>query len=658
MRTIHRSWPLLLLCSLALTAHAQGPLHPSGAPAPIFKTLNEIESRTPISGMPFLISSPGSYYVTSNFIGVVGENGISIQADDVTLDLNGFTLTGVPGSLDGIRVNGTRHNISIGNGVVADWGGDGIDLFSAEESHVLKIRSDENAGQGIRVGNGCSVRDCSARANQGFSGGIVAADGCVIDGCITETNSTAGINVGSGSIVTDCIASHNREDGIEAGPNSIIVDCVAGSNGAGGTWNGYDLGDGTTIRGSAASDNTGDGINCEPGCVITACSVNNNGDDGIVAGAGSLVTDSTAKNNAGDGIEVSLDCRVAGNVCDNSGLSGGDGAGIHATGNENHIADNHLSDGDRGLDIDGTGNYVAGNSVVGNTDNYSFAVGNQLNLLLGEIPESIERPAVVTLAGTLSATNGITIATDNVTIDLNGHSLIGSIGNAGCGVQAALDFFKNIQIRNGTIQNWGAGGICLASNVKCVVENVGACTNSMAGISVGNRSQVNNCHALSNTSAGIRVGEESRVSNSQAIRNGGTGIFLGMRGAVSHCEASGNMNDGIRALDSCTIQDNICRMNQNVDPFVVVAGIDASSNCHIERNLVVENDFGINTDGGLLPPGGVTNCFIASNRSGRNGENYRTGTLGSDDIVAPVVNVAGGFTNAVNETHPQANFSY
>jgi parallel beta-helix repeat protein len=635
MRTIHRSWPLLLLCNLALTAHAQGPLNPSGAPAPVFKTLDEVEPRTPITSIPFAISSSGSYFMTSNFTGVAVQNGISILADDVTLDLNGFTLTGVPGSFDGIRAIGTLHNISIGNGVVVDWGDDGIDLFSAGESHVMRIRAEGNSREGIRVGNGCTVRDCTARANQGFSGGIAAADGCVIDGCIAETNNTAGINVGSGSIVIDCIASHNREDGIEAGPNSTIADCVARSNGAAGNWNGFDLGDGTTIRGSAASNNTGDGINCEPGCVITVCSANNNGDDGIVAGAGGLVTDSTAKNNAGDGIEVSLDCRVAGNVCDNSGLSGGDGAGIHATGNENHILDNHLSDGDRGLDIDGTGNYVAGNSVVGNTDNYSFAAGNQLNLLLAEIPESIERPAVVILAGTLSATNGITVATDHVTIDLNGHGLIGSIGNAGCGVQAALEFFKNIHVRNGTIQNWGAGGICLASNVKCVIRQVSACSNVGNGISVGAQSRVSQCEALDNTGRGIKVGTKSVVSN---------------------CEASGGRNNGIQTEAECTVLDNVCRSNYNTNAFVFASGIFAGSNSHIERNLVTGNNRGIDTSFS-------TNCFVGNNRAGGNDANYAFGGAFHANIVAPVAvvpsgSLVGGFTNGVNEIHPQANFSY
>ena len=51
-----------------------GPLTPPGPPAPTSKTLNEIEPRTPINSLPFVIEEPGSYYLTRNLIGSPGQN--------------------------------------------------------------------------------------------------------------------------------------------------------------------------------------------------------------------------------------------------------------------------------------------------------------------------------------------------------------------------------------------------------------------------------------------------------------------------------------------------------------------------------------------------------------------------------------------------------
>src|SRR5262245_64219724 len=45
-------------------------------------------------GFPFKITAPGSYKLTGNLVVPVGTDGIQIQALDVTLDLNGFSITG------------------------------------------------------------------------------------------------------------------------------------------------------------------------------------------------------------------------------------------------------------------------------------------------------------------------------------------------------------------------------------------------------------------------------------------------------------------------------------------------------------------------------------------------------------------------------------
>src|SRR4051812_21725528 len=90
----------LLLSTLSFplsTAFAQGSLAPAGAPAPLMKTLDQLEPRTPISSVPYTITNAGSYYLTTNLTATAGNNGIIVSADHVTIDLNGFMLSGAGG---------------------------------------------------------------------------------------------------------------------------------------------------------------------------------------------------------------------------------------------------------------------------------------------------------------------------------------------------------------------------------------------------------------------------------------------------------------------------------------------------------------------------------------------------------------------------------
>src|ERR1035437_7172710 len=97
---IHLLRAALLLSAFCfpLSACSQGSLTPPGAPAPTMKSLDQIDPRTPISSAPFIINSPGSYYLTTNLTAAASGYGITISANNVTVDLNGFTLQGVPSS--------------------------------------------------------------------------------------------------------------------------------------------------------------------------------------------------------------------------------------------------------------------------------------------------------------------------------------------------------------------------------------------------------------------------------------------------------------------------------------------------------------------------------------------------------------------------------
>jgi hypothetical protein len=118
---------LAALLALPTLALAQGALTPAATPAPTQRTLAQVEARTPVqAGAPgiyttagggFQIIDSGSYYLTGN-LKITSGFGISINTGDVTLDLNGFTLSSTEATPTqyGIVLSLGKANITIRNG--------------------------------------------------------------------------------------------------------------------------------------------------------------------------------------------------------------------------------------------------------------------------------------------------------------------------------------------------------------------------------------------------------------------------------------------------------------------------------------------------------------------------------------------------------------
>ena len=201
--------------SLAAVAKGGDLDPPPGPITPTMKTLDDVEPRTilyPEEGSKggsrqavLTIGTPGSYVLGAPLTGLAGLNGVEISASNVTLDLRGFTVQGVSGSLDGIVVTGAFNNISIYNGTVDGWDGDGVDAYQALGCRIRDLRVSNNGGYGIQVGSGL-VSHCWVGANTGatIGRGILANTWTLVSDCIVTVVWAPGIGTGSHSTVRDC----------------------------------------------------------------------------------------------------------------------------------------------------------------------------------------------------------------------------------------------------------------------------------------------------------------------------------------------------------------------------------------------------------------------------------------------------------------------
>lgn len=307
------------------------PLHQQPNPTVI------ADVRKPISTLPFMVTECGSYFLTACLTGVAGQDGITITADNVTIDLNGFALEGTPGSLSGIVVPGPNTNIAIKNGTVSSWGVHGISIENVPCAEIENVLCSENGDMGINA-----------------SSGTVRVSACTIAG-----NLGTGIDAGSASLVTECIVKSNGGDGIVIAVGSTggtIVHCTISSHSA----------DGST------------GIHAEQ-ALIVECDLYENW-RGIFGGFGSNIIDCNVSRAGSIGVELNDKCRVTGTNC--TGLSEGIGFLVAGTGPDNLIDGCRASFFATGYEIAGNRNMLVRNMSSRNTTHYSVSAGNAFGVVI------------------------------------------------------------------------------------------------------------------------------------------------------------------------------------------------------------------------------------------------------------------------------------
>lgn len=363
MRTTRSA--LVVVACWGVTAWAGEMSPPAGPVSPTMKSLDAIEPRMSISAatMPgdedslIRITAPGSYYLTEKLIGEADKHGIEIAASDVTVDLMGFTLDGNGVGLVGIRGDGEINRITIRNGNVTGWTGQGMNLaFGGGQGRILEnLHVSLNAAHGILTGFGALVINCST--NQNASDGILAGNGSSLENCSARLNGGTGIVILGTSVARACSARENTFGGFYVEQGGSVESCAAQANPLGG----FFVRNGTRVTNCLSRDNLGDGINAGDECIIIG---------------------NTVTRNDGDGIETDGDSLVKDNVCSFNRNPAGDAAGIRVRFHGSRIDGNHLRVNDFGLNIMHTHNLIVRNSAVSNTTNYRIVPSNRVGAII------------------------------------------------------------------------------------------------------------------------------------------------------------------------------------------------------------------------------------------------------------------------------------
>ncbi|MFO0835554.1 MAG: right-handed parallel beta-helix repeat-containing protein [Phycisphaerales bacterium] len=430
-----RPWGVVgcVLGAAAVVIAIAGPLNPpGGAVSSTYKTLTEVEPRIAINSTNtpgdadsvYRIVSAGSYYLTGNVTGQSGKSGIEIAADNVTLDLNGYTLIGVAGSVSGVSVSGVHTGGTIRDGIARSWGNAGILLYDGSNALnqfiVEGVHATSNGREGFHVNQNGRVINCTAYGNS--REGFIARDGviltgcnalsntltgflgktaCSFDSCIARGNGAGGFGLVSGATGSHrfnaCTAQGNTGDGFNTHDGATLIGCSANLN----TGSGIVVGLHAVVRDSTANNNSQYGINATPGysllqhcaadnnllsgiraathCEVVACMAHQNSQSGVHITTAGVVRDSFFDLNAVAGILMDSGGAVdmLHNQCSQNG--GSTGAGIRITTNGScRVEGNVLALNYRALDISSSGNAVARNYFRQNTTTNTIAGGNDV----------------------------------------------------------------------------------------------------------------------------------------------------------------------------------------------------------------------------------------------------------------------------------------
>ncbi len=163
-------------------------------------------------------------------------------------------------------------------------------------------------------------------------------------------------------------------------------------------------------------------------------------------------------------------------------------------------------------------------------------------------------------------TTAISVTADNVTIDLNGFSILGPVvcsggppvtsctptasGSGGYGIDSRTAGVAGTTVLNGSVQGLGKTGLYLGPRAR--VKDVQVVSNGFYGIDAGGQATITVSTALNNGIEGIAAQDAALVSGDVIFGNGGDGVAV-WSGTVTGNDARRNGNNGIQTGDGVVI---------------------------------------------------------------------------------------------------------
>ena len=456
-----------------------------------------------------IITSPGVYYLCGDAATV------SIQASNVTMDLNGYRVT------NGITLTDGVNYVTVKNGDIGP-----------------KVGSSTIAADGIVTGNcqNCIFQDLLIeRCNNGLhlvgtSSTTISNNKIINCSCNNNTSNGIFLDTIAGNAIQECICRYNLTNTYTGSNSTVSGQTVFGA----GVW--FSNAQYNTIEGCVCTDN------------VTGCFSFNKGTDGTITDSrgsagvtncvliGSGIYLASSSNN--DVISCVCDRNLYDNMCSNTGGAGaedaGGGAGVGGGGGGVTVGLSctcTISGGGIVLDSTSSGNTVQGCSCSNNsTGNLCANTGDVSNGHGG---------SGAGIGGGGGGSNSLGTGGEATLSIIAGGIYVAGMGNSieGCVCSGNNASNINSNIGGNVLTGYGAGAGVGGGGGGAGMANLGnasggACTISILGGAiyvVGSGNGVVGCQCLSNNMNNLSIN-----NNGGAGSNGGGGAGVGGGGGGNY----------------------------------------------------------------------------------------------------------------------------